>query len=98
MISKEFVGKNISIQNTGDLGLSNAGDLEIHGLDISGKASKAVYNNGYAEIYKATIDGTQVSNSEAEYLVDNNGGILDLNDTTIKKFIKSINYRNTKIN
>lgn len=82
-----FYGENISITNAGDLALSNGGDLEIHGLETSGTANKAIYNSGYAELYKATIDGTSVdnaSNATAQYLVDNNGGVLDLTDTTLK--------------
>ena len=84
---KTFYGENISVTNAGDLALSNGGDMEIHGLETVGTANKAIYNSGYAEIYKATIDGTSVdntSNATAQYLVDNNGGVLDFTDTTIK--------------
>ncbi len=79
-----FYGENISITNAGDLALSNGGEMEVHGLETAGTAHKAIYNNGYAELYTATIDGTSVANSGAEYLIDNNGGVLDLTDSTIK--------------
>lgn len=79
-----FYGTNIYINNAGDLALSNGGDdMVIHGFMTSGKASKAIYNSGYAEFYNATIDGTSVANPSADYLVDNNGGVLDFTDTTI---------------
>ena len=79
-----FHGENISITNAGDLALSNGGEMEVYGLETAGTAHKAIYNNGYAELYTATIDGTSVANSGAEYLIDNNGGVLDLTDATIK--------------
>ncbi len=81
---KNFVGNNITIKNAFDLSAQNNGEMEIHGLDISGTAHKAFYNSGYAELYKATVDGTSIANSSAEYLIDNNGGVLDLTDTTLK--------------
>ena len=77
-------GNNITVASAGDLLLSNAGNMEIHGLSLSGYAHKAVYNAGYAELYNATIDGTNVTNGgNAEYLVDNNGGTLDLTNATL---------------
>lgn len=79
-----FYGENISINSAGDLALSNGGEMEVHGLETAGTAHKAIYNSGYAELYAATIDGTSVANAGAEYLVDNNGGVLDLTDTTIR--------------
>lgn len=79
-----FYGENISINSAGDLALSNGGEMEVHGLETAGTAHKAIYNSGYAELYAATIDGTNVANAGAEYLVDNNGGVLDLTDTTIR--------------
>lgn len=79
-----FYGENISINSAGDLALSNSGEMEVHGLETAGTAHKAIYNSGYAELYAATIDGTSVANAGAEYLVDNNGGVLDLTDTTIR--------------
>ena len=79
-----FYGENISINNAGDLALSNGGEMEVRGLDTVGTAHKAIYNSGYAELYTATIDGTNVANSGAEYLIDNNGGVLDLTDATIR--------------
>lgn len=80
----QMTGSNITVVSAGDLLLSNAGNMVIHGLSLSGYANKAVYNAGYAELYKATIDGANVTNGgNAEYLVDNNGGTLDLTDTTL---------------
>ena len=77
-------GNNITVASAGDLLLSNAGNMEIHGLNLGGYANKAVYNAGYAELYNATIDGTNVTNGgNAEYLVDNNGGTLDLTNATL---------------
>lgn len=77
-------GNNITVASAGDLLLSNAGNMEIHGLNLSGYAHKAVYNAGYAELYNATVDGTNVTNGgNAEYLVDNNGGTLDLTNATL---------------
>lgn len=80
----KFEGTSIKIENVGDLSFSNNGNTEIYELQIWGTASKAIYNSGYAELYKTTIDGTAVENSGAEYLVDNNGGVLDLTNSTIK--------------
>lgn len=77
---------NVTVTNAGDLLLSNAGDMVIRGLRLTGKAQKAIYNAGYAELYNATVDGTQVRNqtdATAQYLVDNNAGVLDLTDSTI---------------
>ncbi len=80
----DFLGNNISIEDSFDLSASNSGDMEIHGLTITGTAHKALYNSGYAELYEATIDGTEVRNTaNAAYLVDNNGGVLDLINTTV---------------
>ena len=77
---------NVTVTNTGDLLLSNAGDMVIRGLKLTGKAQKAIYNAGYAELYNVTVDGTQIRNqtdATAQYLVDNNAGVLDLTDSTI---------------
>ncbi len=81
---KEFSGKGIDITNAGDLSLSNGGEMKVYGFVTEGAAHKAIYNSGYAEIYTATIDGAGVANQGAEYLIDNNGGVLDLTDTTVK--------------
>lgn len=77
-------GVKVTITNAGDLLVSNAGDMIVHGMVLTGTAHKALYNNGYAELYNVTIDGTDVTNGgSAEYLVDNNGGVLDLTDATL---------------
>lgn len=81
---KTFLGSNITVTNAYDLLASNAGDMEVHGMKLSGTAHKALYNSGYAELYTVTVDGSLVTNGgSAEYLVDNNGGILDLTDATL---------------
>ena len=77
-------GTGITVTNAYDLLASNAGKMIVENLILNGTAHKALYNNGYAELYNATIDGALVTNGgNAEYLVDNNGGVLDLNDTTL---------------
>lgn len=78
-----FVGNGVAITNVGDLGVSNAGEMEISGLTVSGTASKAIYNAiaGNAKITEASVDGTSATH---DYLVDNNGGKLELIDTTIE--------------
>lgn len=83
---KTLEAANVTVTNAGDLLLSNAGDMVIRGLKLTGKAQKAIYNAGYAELYSATVDGSQVRNktdATAQYLVDNNAGVLDLTDSTI---------------
>lgn len=78
-----FSGNGVVITNVGDLGVSNAGEMEISGLTVSGTASKVIYNSaaGNAKITGASVDGTSATH---DYLVDNNGGKLELIDTTIE--------------
>ncbi len=81
---KTFTGKNITITGAGDLLMNNAGDAIIHDLDMGGTARKALYNSGYAELYTVDVDGKNIATgNNAEYLLDNNGGILDLTDATV---------------
>ena len=83
---KELEAANVTVTGAGDLLLSNSGDMVIKTLKLSGAAQKAIYNAGYAELYTVTVDGSQVRNktdATAQYLVDNNGGVLDLTDATI---------------
>ncbi len=81
---KVFEGVDITIFSAYDLLMSNSGSLVIRGLELTGTAHKALYNNGYAELYDADVDGAQVTNGgSAEYLLDVNGGVLDLTDCTI---------------
>ena len=79
-----FNGKSIAVIGAGDLLMSNIGDIVIDGLTLTGSAHKALYNTGYAELYDTTVNGAAISNGgTAEYLLDNNGGILDLTDATL---------------
>ena len=82
---KVMVAQNITVTNAGDLLASNSGELTVKGMILKGTAHKALYNNGYAELYGVNVDGTAVTNGgSAEYLLDNNGGVLDLTDATIQ--------------
>lgn len=84
--------KNITIENAGDNMVNNGGDLVVDGLLITGTANKAIYNAAYAELYKVTVEGKDIINKkdgapqkrDQQRLVDNNAGILDLTDATIK--------------
>ncbi len=81
---KQFTGENITIENAFDLLVSNSGDMVVRTLTMKGTAHKALYNSGYAELYTVTVDGSEVTNGgNAEYLLDNNGGVLDLTDATV---------------
>ncbi len=83
---KNFEGRNLVIRNAYDLLMSNSGHLVAQDVVLEGTAHKALYNNGYAELYTLTVDGSQVINgNNAEYLLDNNGGTLDLTDATVLK-------------
>ena len=56
-----FYGESITVTNAGDLLLSNGGEMmKITGITLGGKANKAIYNSGYAELYSLTVDGTDV--------------------------------------
>ena len=82
----QLEASNVTITTAGDILMNNGGDLVIRGLKLSGSANKAIYNAGYAELYKATVDGSKVDNlatAADQFLVDNNAGVLDLTDTTI---------------
>lgn len=79
--NKNFYGEKITLTNSGDLAISNVGDMEIHELEAAGTANKAIYNEGKAAFYNTTIDGTDMS---VQHLVDNNGGELSFQDTTLK--------------
>ena len=89
---KVLDAKNITIENAGDNMINNGGDLVVDGLLITGTANKAIYNAAYAELYKVTVEGKDIINKkdgapqkrDQQRLVDNNAGILDLTDATIK--------------
>lgn len=82
-------GTNITISSAGDLGIYNAGEMEINGLTVEGTMSKAVYNNKTAKISNATIEGASATH---DYLVDNNGGTLELTNVTVKNAKKVAVY------
>ena len=89
---KVLDAKNITIENAGDNMINNGGELVVDGLVITGTANKAIYNASYAELYKVTVEGKDIINKkngapqtrDQQRLVDNNGGVLDLTDATIK--------------
>lgn len=80
-----FEGNNLTVKSAYDMLVMNTAEMKVNGLQISGTGHKAIYNAGYAELYTVTVDGSQITNASAEYLIDNNGGILDLTDATILK-------------
>ena len=96
----KFTGTNVTIENVGNLGINNnGGNVEINGVTVKGTLKKAVYNTGSAKISSATIDGTSgptsVENATEGYLVDNNGGTLELTSTTVQNAnITAIGNRN----
>ena len=89
-----FYGEELSISDVAELSIHNNGNLEIHGLETTGTGIKAMYNQGTANVYHATIDGSKVDNvsgKTAQYLVDNNNGTLLIANATL------INARGTAL-